>query len=81
MQKQPSKGFLKKGVLRNSQNSQENNVLETFFLVKLNSEICNFFKNETLAQMLFFVNFAKFIRAPFLQNTTRRMLLIIAVYQ
>ena len=35
-------------------------------------------KNETLA-LIFLVNFAKFVRAPFLQNTPRRLLLIIAV--
>ena len=28
---------------------------------------------------MFFVNFAKFVRTPILQNTTRRLLLIIAV--
>ena len=28
---------------------------------------------------IFLVNFAKFVRTPFLQNTTRRLLLIIAV--
>ena len=35
--------------------------------------ICNFIKNETL------VNFAKFVRTPFLQSTTGGLLLIIAV--
>ena len=53
MQKQPSKGFLKKGVLRNLQNSQEKMCCKFFFLVKLNSEICCFFKNEAVAQVLF----------------------------
>ena len=40
--------------------------------------ICNFIKKESLAQV-FLLNFANFVRTPFLQNTTGRLLLIIAV--
>ena len=38
-----------------------------------------FFKKETLAQV-FSVNFAKFLRTPFLQNTSGRLLLILLLY-
>ena len=72
MQKQPSKGFFKEGVMRNFVEFTRKHVAESFFF---------FFdkvKNETLA-LIFLVNFAKFVRAPFLQNTPRRLLLIIAV--
>ena len=37
-------------------------------------EACNFINKETLAQV-FPVNFAKFLRTPFLQNTSGRLLL------
>ena len=37
-------------------------------------ETCNFIKKETLHRC-FPVNFAKFLRIPFLQNTSRRVLL------
>ena len=44
------------------------------FLIKLQAA-CNFIKNETLSQC-FPVNFAKFLRALFSQNTSGRLLLM-----
>ena len=38
-------------------------------------EACNFIKKETLTPQVFFVNFAKFQTAPFLQTTFRWLLL------
>ena len=60
IQKQPSEGFFKRGVMRNYAGSQEN--------------ICN-----GISFWCFPVNFAKFSRTPFLQNSSERLLLIIAV--
>ena len=37
----------------------------------------NFIKKETLAQVYFLVNFVKFLRTSFLQNTTGRLLFIV----
>ena len=51
IQKQPSKGFFKKGVMRNlAEFARKHYFPESPFFLKLNSEICSFFKNETLAQ-------------------------------
>ena len=36
---------------------------------------CNFIKKETLAQVFFSVNFSRFFRTSFLQNTSGRLLL------
>ena len=44
------------------------------FLIKLTLKICYFIKKEC-----FLVNFAKYVRTPFLKNFTRRLLLIIEV--
>ena len=38
-------------------------------------EACNFIKKESLLQRCFPVDFAKFLRTPFLQNTSGRLLL------
>ena len=46
-----------------SQISQENTYARVFFLMKL--QTCNFIKKETLAQVCFPVNFAKFLKTPF----------------
>ena len=41
-----------------SQNSQENTCTRVSFLIKLQAEVCNFIKEETLAQV-FFCEFCK----------------------
>ena len=43
--------FCKKGVLRNSQNLQEKTCARVSFLIKLQTEACNFINKETLAQV------------------------------
>ena len=50
MQKQPSKGFFNKDVMTNFVEFTRKHFPESPFFIKLNSEICSFFKNETLAQ-------------------------------
>ena len=60
-----------------SQNSRENTCARVSFLIKvtgLRPEACNFIKKETLAQV-FPVEFAKFLRTPFLTEHLRWLLL------
>ena len=73
MQKQPSKGFFKKGRIRNFAEFTTKHVLESLFLIKLNSLGLQLLLKETLVRV-FSCEFCK-IR----KNTTRRLLLIIAV--
>ena len=79
MEKQPSKWFLKKVLREISQNSQKNICAEISFFDKV--KLCGSAASlrTRLKRRCFHVNFAKFIRTLFLQNTTRRLLLIIAV--
>ena len=49
---------------------------ESLFLMKLQAEACSFIKKR-LWHRCVPVNFAKFLRTPFLQNTSRRLLLIV----
>ena len=46
---------------------------------RVNPEACNFIKKETLPQV-FPVNYAKFVRITFLQNTSARLLLILRFF-
>ena len=55
-----------------SQNSQENTCTRVSFLIKL--QTCNFIKKR-LWPRCFPVSFVKFLRTPFLQNTSGRLLL------
>ena len=66
VEKQPPEVFYKKkGVLKNfQQNSQETTCARASFLLK-----------KRLWHRCFPVNFAKFVRTPFLQNTSGRLLL------
>ena len=57
---------VKKLFLKISQNSHENTCVRVSFLIKLQAETW---------RRCFPVNFAKFLRAPFLQNTSGRLLL------
>ena len=50
-QKQPSKGFFKKGLTRNFTEFTSKHVLESPFLIKLNSVDLQLLSNETLAQV------------------------------
>ena len=64
IQKQPPELLCKKCVLRN-------------FAIFTGKQACNFIKKET-RHRCFPVNFTKFLRTPFLQNTSGRLLLKIA---
>ena len=48
-------------------------------MIKLHAVDLQLLFQTRLQHKFFFVNFAKFVRTPFLQNTTGRLLLIIAV--
>ena len=56
------------------QNLQENTCASASFLIKLQAEACNFVKNR-LWHRCFLVNFAKFLRTPFLTEHLRWLLL------
>ena len=58
-----------------SQNSQENTCARVSFLIKLQTRPATLLKKR-LWHRCFPVNFVKFLRTPFLQNTTGRLLLI-----
>ena len=56
------------------QNSQENTCARVSFLIKLQARPATLLKKR-LWHRCFPVNFAKFLRKPFLQNTSERLLL------
>ena len=60
--------------LKISQISQENTCSRVSFLIELQAETCSFLK-KILWHRCFPLNFAKFLRTPFLQNTSGRLLL------
>ena len=61
---------VKKVFLKISQNSQENVCTRVSFEIKLQDSDLQLYYKKTLWHRRFFVNFAKFIRPPFLQNTS-----------
>ena len=61
---------VKNVILEISQNSQENTCARNSFLIKLQT-----WDLWRLLHRCFPVNFAKFLRTPFLQNTSGRMFL------
>ena len=75
-QKQSPRGALQK---RRSQKfrkiDRKTPVPESPFLIKLQAQACNFILKKRLWHRCFPVNFAKFLRTPFLQNTSGRLLL------
>ena len=64
---------VKKLLLQILQNSQENTCLRVSFLIKLQARPATLLKKR-LWHRCFPVNFAKFVRATFLQNTSGRLL-------
>ena len=60
---------IKKGVIRNYTNSQENTWDRVSFLIKLQASPVILLKKR-LCHRYFPVNFAKFLRTPLLQNTS-----------
>ena len=63
---------VKKVFLKILQNSQENNCARVSLLIKLKTKACNFIKKR-IWHRCFLVNFAKFARTPFSQNTSGRL--------
>ena len=68
--------FVKKGVLEISQNSQESTCARVSFLIKLQVPPVTLLKKRLWRSCLP-VNLAKFLRTPFSQNTSGRLLLYI----
>ena len=66
--------FCRKGVLKNFAKFTGKHLCQSPFLNKVSRGSCNFIKKEALAQV-FHVNFVKFLRIPFLQDTFERLLL------
>ena len=69
---------VRKGVLRNFAKFTGKRLCQRLFFNKVAGLACTFIKKESLAHRCFPVNFVKFLRTPFLQNTSGRMLLILA---
>ena len=65
---------VKKVFLEISQNSQKNTCARVSFLISCRPEACNFIWKR-LWHRCFPVNFTKFLRTPFLQNTSGRLIL------
>ena len=78
MQKQPSEEFFK-SVMRNFAIFTRKHLCRNFCFDKV--KLCRSATSlkTSLLRRCFLVNFAKFVRKTFLQNTTGRLLLIIAV--
>ena len=68
-----------KSVLRNFAKFTEKHLCQSLYFNKVAGQACNFIKIEALAQV-FPVNFAKFLRTPFLQNTSGRLLLTLGFF-
>ena len=75
-QKQLREFFIKKVFLKISQKSQEKTCASASFLIKLQADAYNLLKRRRWYGC-FPVNFVKFLRVPFSQNTFRRLLLLI----
>ena len=69
---------VKKVFLEISHNSQDNTCARDSFLIKLQARLATLLK-KSLWYRYFPVNFAKFLRTPFSQNTSGRLLLFIRV--
>ena len=69
------RGSVKKVFLEISQNSQENTCARVSFLIKLQNKPVTLLKKKRLWHRNFLMNFVKFLRTPFLQNTSARLLL------
>ena len=60
---------MKKGVLRNSKRLTRKNLCQSLFLIKLQTETCNFIKKESLAQV-FSCEFREISKITFLQSNS-----------
>ena len=66
---------IKNGVLRSFAKFAGKHLCQSFFCNKVAGQACNSIKKDRLWHSYFPVNFAKFLRTPFLQNISRRLLL------
>ena len=71
---------VKKSVLRNFEKSTGKHLCQSLFLVKLQARSATLLKKR-LWHRCFPVNFAKFLRTPFLRNTSGRLLLQFQIKQ
>ena len=74
-QKQPTEAFYKKGVLRNFANSTGKHLCQSLFFSKVARLRPAPLLKKRFWHMCFPVNFVKFLRTPFLQNTSGRLFL------
>ena len=72
--------FCEKGVLRNFAKFKKNSSARVSFLMKLQTEACTLLKRR-LWRTCFPVNFAKFLRTPFLTEHFRWLLLSIRYFK
>ena len=79
MQKQPSEGFFKKSFMRHFAEFTRKHMCRNPFFDKV--KLCRSATSlkTSLYCRCFLVNFAKFVKKTFLQNTNGRVLLIIAI--
>ena len=68
---------VKKGALRNVAKFTGKYLSQSLLFNKTAGGACKFVKKERLWHRCFLVNFAKFLRTPFSQNTSGRLLLSI----
>ena len=66
---------VKKYALKNFAKFTGKHMCQSLFFNKVADGACNFIKKERLWHRCFPMNFAKFLRTPFLQNTPGRLLL------
>ena len=66
---------VKKRVLRNFAKFTGKNLCQSLFFNKLQASVCNFIEKRDCWHRYFPVNFVKFLRTPFLQNTPGRLFL------
>ena len=78
MQNQPSEWFFKKGVMRNFSKFTKKHLCRNLFLEKI--KLCRFAASfKTRGAQVFSCEYCEIIRTPYLQNTTRQLLLVKAV--
>ena len=75
LQKQPPEMFRKKAVLRNFANSTGHHLCQRLFFNNISGLRAATLLKKSVWHRCFPVNFVKFLRTPFLQNTSGRLLL------
>ena len=74
-QKQPLEVFFKKGALRNFAKFTEKHLCQSLFFNKVYEKYLKTLLKKILWHRRFTVNFARFLRTPFLQNASGQLLL------